>query len=464
MRVVVLSIFLVLTGLVIGQVQFIKNPIDIGVVTAAGSDFVDVPIKNTGKSKIYIFRTDADKRFQIQYSSKTLLPDSTIYLRVLFTPEKKGTINEKLMVHFSHLSEPVALKVTGFCDEIPASDLIACPSFDQQQVNTSMEHDFTVMVIDADTRQPLEDASVSFIHNGLLVQQILTNRKGQHTQKLMLGYYYFLADHPDYVGNELGTYINRKNNLVVIPLNRRQQEEIAMETPPPSEVPEVPELPEEEIVEVIAQDTLKTEPLIESEDVVENDPFPNLPLRDYKPNNLVFLLDVSSSMNLAGKMDLLKASMIELTKILRPIDKITLVAYASSANVILETTAVNDIDTIIYTIQQLQPRGMTAGGKGMALAYEKATQAFIPEGNNQIIMATDGVFNMGEENVNKLAKKYSKKGVTVSVVGIKNRNIHKDSMEQLSEDGGGNYINIENYDQAQQSLINEIKGRSKIRP
>lgn len=77
-------------------------------------------------------------------------------------------------------------------------------------------------------------------------------------------------------------------------------------------------------------------------------------------------------------------------------------------------------------------------------------------------MVTDGVFNMGEEDVNKLAKKFKKKGVTVSVVGIKNRDFHQETMEQLSIDGGGNYINITSYEQAKSSLIEEIKKQSKI--
>ena len=77
-------------------------------------------------------------------------------------------------------------------------------------------------------------------------------------------------------------------------------------------------------------------------------------------------------------------------------------------------------------------------------------------------MATDGVFNIGEENVNKLAKKFNKKGVKVSVIGIKNKEHHEANMRQLSVDGGGNYVNIETYDQATKTLIEEIKQQSKI--
>lgn len=151
----------------LGQIKFDSNPFDLGIITAAGSDYVDIPVKNEGNEKIFIFRIDADKRFQIRYSSKTLLPDSTVYIRILFTPEKKGIINEKLPVHFSHLSDPVDLKLNGFCEEVPKSNAITCPSFQQQNINTSLEHEFTVKVIEESTGKPIEDAHVEFIQNGV---------------------------------------------------------------------------------------------------------------------------------------------------------------------------------------------------------------------------------------------------------------------------------------------------------
>ncbi|MCB9188789.1 MAG: VWA domain-containing protein [Flavobacteriales bacterium] len=456
MRVVVLLFVLLSVTLVSkGQIEFGDNPFDLGVITSAGTDFVDIPVTNNGNEKIFIFRIDADKRFQIHYSSKTIFPDSTVYIRILYTPDKKGFFSEKLPIHFSHLTEPFILKVEGFCEEIPKSDLITCPSFDQQNINTSLENDFTVMVVDESTNEPIEDAEVIFVQNGVKTQTITTNKKGLYTKKQELGYYYFIASHNDYNPNEVGTYINRKNNLVIIPLSRKEISEVAPD--------EVPEIIEDDSAIINNNATEETNDVIVEEIEVENyiEQYPAFPLADYKPNNIVFLLDVSSSMNMAGKIDLLKASMIELTRILRPIDKITLVAYASSANVIMETTSVEDVDTLITIIQDLKPKGMTAGGKGMNLAYSKACNAFIPDGNNQIIMATDGAFNMGEENVNKLAKKFNKKGVTVSVIGIKNRDIHQESMRKLSEDGGGNYININNFEEAQKTLVEEIKSQSR---
>ena len=129
---------------VLGQIEFVGSPYDLGLITEAGTDYVDFPIRNTGNEKVFLFRTDADKRFQINYSTKTLLPDSTIFMRVLFTPNEKGVVNEKLAVHFSCFDKPMILKLTGFVEAIPKNSSISCPSFAQQSVNTSLEHPFTV--------------------------------------------------------------------------------------------------------------------------------------------------------------------------------------------------------------------------------------------------------------------------------------------------------------------------------
>ncbi len=462
------TLFLLVCGLVsFSQIEFIDAPYDVGIVTAAGSDFLDIPIKNTSKEKVYIFRTDASKQFQIHYSSKTILPDSTIFMRVLFTPTKKGPINEELPIHFSCFDKPVIVSFTGFTENIPTSSNTSCPNFNQQGANVVVSFDFTVKIIDAESGELIPESTVEVIRDGVLFETLNTKKKGFVERPLELGYYYFIGSNEAYESNELGAYVNRKNNIITIPLTRREDEEsleIALEeedTEDDFEEIEVvinPEQSEEEIfeeeVEVVEEQTTIVESI---------DEYPDFSLKDYRPNNIVFLVDVSSSMNQAGKLDLLKASMIELTKILRPVDKITVVSYATKANVILETTSGTDVDSVINVIKNLKAKGVTAGGKGMEKAYAKACNAFIPEGNNQIIMATDGLFNSGDEDVYKLARKYSKKNIKVSVVGIKNQSSHEKYMKDLADDGKGRYTNVETYDQAKKTLVEEIKSQSKIK-
>ena len=117
-----ISIFILLFfGAVSAQTVFLDQPYELGLIDKSNQRYVDVPIKNTSNKKVFIFRAEADKRFQIRYSSKELLPDSTIYMRVQFTPEVKGPFSEKIEVHFSCYSEPKTIKVTGFTQNLPIS-------------------------------------------------------------------------------------------------------------------------------------------------------------------------------------------------------------------------------------------------------------------------------------------------------------------------------------------------------
>ena len=152
-------------GAVNAQTVFLDQPYEIGLIDKSNQRYVDVPIKNTSDKKVFIFRAEADKRFQIRYSSKEVLPDSTVYMRVQFTPEVKGPFSEKIAIHFSCYTEPKTIKVSGFTSVVPTS-AIACPSFSDQDINTSLNFELEVTVIDKDTRDPIHKSQVILIKNG----------------------------------------------------------------------------------------------------------------------------------------------------------------------------------------------------------------------------------------------------------------------------------------------------------
>ena len=465
-----ISIFILFVfGAVNAQTVFLDQPYELGLIDKSSQRYVDVPIKNTSDKKVFIFRAEADARFQIRYSSKELFPDSTIYMRVQFTPEVKGPFSEKIEVHFSCYSEPKTIKVIGFTQHVPISS-IACPSFSDQDINTSLNFELEVTVIDKETREPIHKAQVILIKNGIPVEKLITNSKGFVEKEVELGLYYFVVSAETYFPMEFVKYVNRNNNVVLVELEKDPEAELLIiETNKPDEEnednpedlfepDEIENTPTAEIIidEVEVQDTI-SEIIIE----IEDDPYPDFSVNEFKPSNIVFLVDVSSSMAYTGKLDLLKVAMIKLAGMLRDVDQITIVSYASNANIILETIPGNNPDTIISIIQGLKAHGHTAGGKGMKKAYQKALEVFIKGGNNQVIMATDGGFNQNEINPYKLAKKYKKKGITISIVGVKTNPIQELSLEKVAGIGEGNYVRINNYEEAQGALINEIKASSK---
>ncbi len=446
------------------QTVFLGKPYDLGIIDKSSQRYVDIPIKNTSDKKVFIFRADVDDRFFVRYSSKEIKPDSTVYMRVQFTPTQKGIINEEIKVHFSCYTEPKTVKINGYTQEVP-NNQISCPHFNEQSVNTSLDFEFEVKVIDKQTREPIPKANVLMIHNGIPAHELTTNFKGEAEKVVELGLYYFVTTADTYLPKEFPKYINRNNNYVLVELEKDPNEEIITEVidepepePDPEPVPEdtitdiaitIPDEPDSSTVEII-------EPPITHEEL-----YPDFPLSKYKPTNVVFLVDVSSSMLYTGKLDLLKAAMIELTGMLRPVDKITLVSYASNAKVLLETMPGDDHDSIVSTISRLKGGGYTAGGEGMKLAYKKAEQAFIKDGNNIVIMATDGGFNRGDGNPKKLAAKYQKRCIPISIIGIRNRQMEEMTLKNVVDQTSGEYVRIETYDEAKGALIDEIKRSAK---
>ena len=189
-----------------------------------------------------------------------------------------------------------------------------------------------------------------------------------------------------------------------------------------------------------------------------------LPLNQFAPNNIVFLIDVSSSMNKPDKLPLLKESMKSLAHELRKVDYITVITYSSNTQVRLEPTIADRKREIITMIDTLTSEGLTHGVKGLQTAYDFAEKNFITDGNNQVIIATDGLFSPGysENDMFKLVGEQSRKGIILSVVGFgKDENAFK-MMKKMAVRGKGNFIHIPDAQSAKEHLIVEIKFQSAI--
>ncbi|MCP4584204.1 MAG: VWA domain-containing protein [candidate division Zixibacteria bacterium] len=178
-------------------------------------------------------------------------------------------------------------------------------------------------------------------------------------------------------------------------------------------------------------------------------------------SNLVFLLDVSGSMSPANKLPLLKSSMKLLVDKLRPQDRVAIVVYASASGMVLGSTSGNRKKDILGAIDRLRSGGSTAGGAGISLAYDIAQNNFIKGGNNRVILATDGDFNVGMTNNDRLVKlieEKSERGIFLTVLGFGKGNLKDERMETLADKGNGNYAYIDNILEAKKVLVNEMSG------
>lgn len=504
--IVLIFVFLFTTNSGFSQFGFDKLEHNFGNILAGNNRFVDLKFKNTTSEKIYLLNIRHDRTIKTLINNTTIKPDSTLIIRIKYNPTKKGRFKVEIPVYLSNSFEPFIFTIKGNIKEIDNSMGLDCPSFGSQTPKQRLNFDFTATVLDKKTNQPIHNASITFINRGTVTNIEKTNRRGIVKTTIPIGLYYFVIDAEGYIGTEFPKYINRQNDSILVYLDKPElvvvnNKPIIIEEEEPILVEEEEEEEEEPIIIVINEkpkDSLpkimeKEEPtpvlkrdsipkimelkkdllvqIVKTPDTIptlvkiDTTPEPKEDLTDfpelkYKPNNLVFLLDISSSMKKEGKLDLLKASMIEMVNVLRDVDKITIITYSTFAKVVLKTTTGNNKDQIIEIIQNIKGEGMTAGVSGMKLAYRHAKKNFIEDGNNQIIMATDGNFNRGNTKIDRLVTKNREKGILISVMGIKNKPEHASDMREISSLGGGTYLFIDNYKVSKEILIREIKRNS----
>ncbi|RLA64141.1 MAG: hypothetical protein DRQ78_06315 [Epsilonproteobacteria bacterium] len=178
-------------------------------------------------------------------------------------------------------------------------------------------------------------------------------------------------------------------------------------------------------------------------------------------SNLVFLLDVSGSMGRANKLPLLVKSLTLLVKELRRKDRVSIVVYAGSAGLVLDRARGDEKSKIINALKRLKAGGSTAGGRGINLAYEVAQEAFIEGGNNRIILATDGDFNVGprsQKDLETLIEEKRKSGIYLTVLGFGMGNYKDNKAETLADKGNGNYAYIDTLLEAKKVLVTQMSG------
>lgn len=184
-----------------------------------------------------------------------------------------------------------------------------------------------------------------------------------------------------------------------------------------------------------------------------------IPVNNLPAANMVFLIDVSGSMEEPNKLPLVKSSLKLLVDQLRNDDKVAIVVYAGNAGLVLPSTSGGNKTAIKEAIDNLQAGGSTAGGEGIQLAYKVAKQNFIKTGNNRVILATDGDFNVGlssDDDLVTLIEKERESGIFLSVLGYGMGNYKDNKMQLLADKGNGNHSYIDNINEARKVLVNEF--------
>lgn len=487
MRRALLLFLLFLSTQVQGQVEASTTDFNFGELYSGSQTYTDITFTNETDKVQWLLTIDKPRDVYYIFSSKQVQPGESITIRFKINDAKKGRFSYSVDVFFSEPRDPITIKLSGNVKQMTTeTSLTACPDFNAAPPKNMTEFDMVIRVIDSTTREPIPNATVYLVSNGELIGTEKTNFKGFVKERMNIGYYYITADRSPYNSNYYEGYVNYKRNYIEIELSQYPDPVIEepVEEEPPIEEPIVEEPPEEEPIEEIeivieeeptveepveepvVEEPVVEEPVIEEPPPVEPGALDELPDTTFNPayfkyNNITFVLDVSSSMNGMGKMNLLKMSMIELAKILRPKDMVSMVKFASDVDVIMPGSSGDQKEEIISTVKGLKTASSTAGGDAISKGYQLNRQNYIEGGNNMVIMITDGIFNKGSKEYLQVVKKnYENQGIKFYVVGIKTSDYITKHMKNVVANGGGDFIRIITVDDAMNKLIEEIKKSS----
>lgn len=413
------------------SIQLEKTTHNFGLVANLNYPPASFEFKNTGNKPLAILMINKSNAVKVSYPRTFLAPGATGRILVLPNLNQLGKFKENISVVTNASNSPVNIEITGEVVSIQA----CFPNPDDWTIRK-------VIVIDKDTKEPVSDASINFTHNMNNTFKVETNRKGEWTGELPIGQYSFHLTATNYKNLDENSFVTRS-----VPVLFFEMEMIPPEMPQPVITINEPEIEIEDVqVPVIPA---------ENPDV--------LPADIYAANNLVLLLDVSYSMKANHKLDLLKESTINLIKVLREIDNVSLITYAGSPEIVLESVPGNEKENLFAKVSSLNAGGITNGVKGLESAYSIAGRKYIEGGNNQIILATDGRFTGGTqqpEEFKQMIADYAAKGIILSIIGFGVDEDAKVFMNEMSILGKGSYIHVNTKDDISETLINEIKAKS----
>jgi uncharacterized protein YegL len=465
-----------------GNISLNKQTHNFGDIQEGNPRIADFILTNNGSDDVFMLRAEVPDNCIYRYSTQKILPGQSATLRIKYNPDQKGIFQEDILVYTSASGLPFKLSITGNVRFVDKSDDYSCPDFNEPAEEKNVKRDFTVQVIDKATMLPIQNSKVSFEPNPTMIPIHLTNKEGIIKVTLPVDLYdinveadgYEPAGQTLYVGKNVTSTVfllvkvPHPTDSIIFTQHDEKEPDPEFDTTAIHENPRKPDTTITNIIHKIDR-AIKPKPKPPvippqggSDTLVVKENPGELPVSKYAANNIVFLLDISSSMATPERLPLVKIAMKKLLFSLRSIDKVSIVTYASGTKLLLEPTSADNKEYIASKIDALVARGTTEGGKGIREAYKVAAENFIKGGNNQIILATDGDFNLdrSDDALYRFIKHKAQEGISISVVGVGNIPRALKKMQDIVDKGQGNFIHITGKDQAGSVLIDEIKARS----
>lgn len=444
----ILLLLLPLSGY--AQLSFNQTEFNFGQIEVFNNDTAYFTVTNTGTKTIHLLPTQPKDEYALLCDSKTILPGQSMQLAIVYYTDKKGKFSLSVPVYFSSSPNPVNLTIKGQIKSIAETAFNICPSIESSSPLKPNQVPLSIVVRDAETLEFISADVVKVTQNKKITNCV--SGYNSKTYKCNCAYGPIMADvtKKGYNPNQSEFVYEPDKNTLIIDLVKL----------PKDSVFEEPALAEKTPSETSTDDT----------SVAVFDYVPNsvadsgFNSHRYRPNHLIFIIDISGSMKDSTKLFYLKKAMTRLILSARPQDHITLITYAYKVKIVFENYSGSDRSAMLKAIDTLSAAGGSNGAMSLKMAYELAVTYFIKGGNNQIFLATDGLFNsskISDDELHKLARKYyHSDGIILSSIGFGNDTKALEFLQKLAKNGRGNFLRINNTGSDIEVLIDEVKLQS----
>lgn len=481
-----------------GNAQLQPPTFDYGKVKLWNNPKASFTYTNKLSKRVLFLPTQYQRDLYLRVPEGYIQPGQTVTIEAVYYTEEKGWFDISQQLFVSGSDQPIALNLRGKILSFHPDAQTACPLIEHKAIAVPKSSLATITVYDKSTGKVI---------NGVDVMLIGTSKNYfvEHTKKLQLplenipiGLYqldiskvgYAPVQHVQYIGANTGNLVFELEPLpnevvsVVVPEGHGDDKLIEInkvEESDQSAIERIRQMMDERYKgrTIIEKDVMvlkdNTDTTVKEE--VVHAEVPVVPLQDFDPtgklnsakyasNNVVFLIDVSGSMKIQNKLEEMKLAMKSLVNILREQDKVTIIIYSTKARILLTSTPGDQKEAIFAVIDGLRANGSSYGAEGLNMAYQFALENFIKRGNNQIILASDGLFNspdITERDIYSMAQIHLIQGISTSVVGFGQKEEAKQFMMQLASSGGGNFIQISGEQEAQSALVAEIMHNARLK-
>lgn len=450
-----IAFFLLFAVAALGQAQTVKGlifentTIDFGTIENWDNPPAIFKFENTTFDPLYILAPKFSRNILLEYPRNRIESGEKGQIKAYFYTDKKGAFSEVITVYHSKSDKPITLTVKGNIKNLASNALTECPTFGGPAKKASIPlYAFDGLVVNKYTQEAIPNAKVMIVG----MESFYASRKGEFKEKVPAGMNLAVVSAQGYRTLNKSFAVGPNGGSVkfeLIPIDNvpkeKQEDDSIEETPKDTSA----------IIEPFVIETPPVEeiPAVEG----ESDEFS---FKEFRANNIVLLIDVSASMKRNGKMDLLKSALFKMVSTVRSVDYVSIITFATTTNQILVKVEGTQKDKLNAAVNALIPAGTTNGVVGLEAAYTLVFENFIPDGNNQVILATDGLFRTDQATLNQI-EEYKKKGVKLSVIGFVDDAKGKPAMQRLANTGGGNFIEFNNSPEVDNLLMQELKKNSK---